>query len=109
MQTIDDGIRAFKQKDYSKTFVTLMPLAQTGHPEAQCIIGNIYHPGLGKKIDMDKAVQWYEAAAKQGYGVASNNLFELYRFGEGIEQDMEAADYWRERAIAQGFPYVRKQ
>ena len=52
----------------------LTPFAEQGNSEAQCILGNIYHLGLGVEVDIDKAIKWYIESAKQGYPIAENNL-----------------------------------
>jgi TPR repeat protein len=49
-----------------------------GNAEAQCIIANMYHLGLGIKINLPEALQWYRQSSQQGYGIASHNLATLY-------------------------------
>jgi TPR repeat protein len=104
MNQSSKGLKAFHTGDYQSAYKHLLPLAQQGEAEAQCIIANIYQLGLGKEINLPLAIHWYEASANQGYGVASNNLFERYR----LDQDLEKANYWSEKAIAQGFHHGRK-
>ncbi|MDY6938632.1 MAG: sel1 repeat family protein [Cyanobacteriota bacterium] len=61
-----------------------MPLAQDGNSEAQCIIGSIYHMGLGStERDEAEAKRWYTLASEQGYGLATNNLATLISISGG--------------------------
>jgi TPR repeat protein len=78
MSNLEKGLRAFEQKNYTDTLTLLKPLAQKGHSEAQCIIGNIYHLGLGVDRNIEEAIKWYNKAAKQGYSIAENNLNTIY-------------------------------
>jgi TPR repeat protein len=68
------GLAAFEARNYVNALRLLEPSAQLGHADAQCMIGNIYHLGLGVPPDLEAAIQWYRKSAAQGYGVASNNL-----------------------------------
>jgi TPR repeat protein len=104
MSTFSEGLSAFESEDYLRAFQILMPIAESGDAEAQCIIANIYHLGLGLEPDISKAVEWYRKAAEQGYGVASNNLAGIFQAGtHGDEPDAIAAKYWYEKAREQGF------
>jgi hypothetical protein len=40
MKTIQEGLAAFKSKDYINAFKILKPLAEAENAEAQCIIAN---------------------------------------------------------------------
>ena len=68
------GYREYKSQHFAKAFPKLLPVAEGGNAEAQCIIGLLYQMGLGVDINTDKAVYWYERSAEQGYLVANNNL-----------------------------------
>jgi TPR repeat protein len=43
MCNLEKGLLAFEQENYSETLTLLTPLAEDGHSEAQCILGNIYY------------------------------------------------------------------
>jgi TPR repeat protein len=104
MLTISEGLSAFESEDYLRAFHILMPIAESGNAEAQCMIANIYHLGLGLEQDISAAVKWYKKSAEQGYGVASNNLAGILRAGtHGGEPDAAAAKYWYQKAREQGF------
>ena len=99
MSDINQGIDAFKSSNYPKALKLLQPLAEQGNAEAQCIIGNMYHLGLGLERSIAEAIIWYTKSADQGYGVASNNLAGIYR----EKNDLEAAKKWYWLAEQQGF------
>jgi TPR repeat protein len=69
----------------------------------------MYHLALGVEYDGCEAIKWYEKAAEQGYGVASNNLAEIYRAGQcGVTADLKVAEKWYYKAVEQGFIHTRK-
>lgn len=68
MLDLADGLTAFKAQDYINAFRLLKPIADEGNAEAQCMIANMYHLGLGLKMDTLEAIQWYEKSPEQGYG-----------------------------------------
>jgi TPR repeat protein len=104
MLTISEGISAFESEDYLRAFHILMPIAELGNAEAQCMVANIYHLGLGLEQDISEAVKWYKNSAEQGYGVASNNLAGILQVGtHGGIPDVAAAKYWYKKAREQGF------
>jgi TPR repeat protein len=99
-----EGLSAFESRDYLRAFHILMPIAESGEAEAQCLIANMYHLGLGVEQNISQAVEWYSKSAKQGYGVASNNLAGLFRVGlHGGVPDSKAAKFYYEQAREQGF------
>lgn len=110
MPNLAQGIAAFEAGDYTIAFKILKPIANRGEPEAQCIIANIYHLGLGLERNILEAVKWYKKSAEQGYGLASNNLAGIFLIGDdGIEVDQAEAEQWYKKAIEQGFIYTPTQ
>jgi TPR repeat protein len=104
IKMLEDGIEAFKRGSYIESIELLNPLAEQGNAEAQCILGNIYHMGLGVNVDGSRAVQWYQQSAQQGYAIASNNLAGIYFMGEcGVAEDYEEALKWSKLSQKQGF------
>jgi TPR repeat protein len=92
MSILEDGINAFKAKEFAKALELLKPLAEEGDAEAQCIIANIYHLGLGTNQDGSQAIRWYRKSAEQGYAVAANNLAGIYLTGDcNVDIDREEA------------------
>jgi TPR repeat protein len=52
--------------------------------------------------NFEKAFQWYEDAAKQGYPYAQYSLALMYFNGQGVSQDDVAACAWMSLAANQG-------
>lgn len=103
MSNLTAGLAAFEAEDYTNAFILLKPIADRGDAEAQCIVANMYHLGLGLERDILAAVKWYRKSAKQGYGVASNNLGGIFTMGDrGIVEPI-AAEKWYQKARKQGF------
>lgn len=104
MSDLEKGLIAFESQNYTQAFNLLKPLAEEGNAEAQCIIANMYHLGLGIEINLPEALQWYRKSSQQGYGIASNNLATLYLLGgNGISQNKNEADRYFQKAREQGF------
>ena len=78
----DQGYAAYKKGDYKAAFAKFKPLAEQGNASAQTILGLIYYDGKGVPQDYQKAVYWYQKAAKQGITVAQANLGTMYALGE---------------------------
>jgi len=107
MSSLVEGLAAFEAQDYTQAFRWLKPLADQGDAEAQCLIANMYHLGLGLDRDISEAIQWYQRSAEQGYGVASNNLAGIFKTGEhGDVPDPVEAEKWYQRAREQGFSHA---
>lgn len=104
MSNLTAGLAAFEAEDYTNAFKLLKPIAERGDAEAQCIIANMYHLGLGLERDVLEAVEWYKKSAKQGYSLASNNLAGVFAIGDrGIAISRSEAKKWELKAKEQGF------
>lgn len=57
---------AFEGRDYAKALRYLEPLAVSGHPKAQHLLGVLYAEGLGVSRDDSEAARWFRVAAEQG-------------------------------------------
>jgi TPR repeat protein len=107
MTDLQAGITAFADKEYTQAFVILEPLAQAGDAEAQCLIANQYHMGLGIKQNLLQAVQWYEKSASLGYAVAMNNLAGLRLTGyDNVPPNSVEAHQLFQRAMELGFEHT---
>jgi TPR repeat protein len=107
VSNLTDGLNAFHDKDYALAMTLLMAIAEAGNPEAQCVIANLYHLGLGVEVNMDTAIEWYRKSSEQGYGVASNNLGGIFLAGHGGgSPDREEAEQWYQKARDQGFKHT---
>lgn len=75
--------------------------ATGGHTDAQFSIARVYELGQHLEQDFQRAVMWYEAAARNGNKIAQHRLAEAYAYGElGLPRDPERAERWR--ALADG-------
>ncbi|GAB4284392.1 MAG: hypothetical protein Kow0092_38840 [Deferrisomatales bacterium] len=89
---------AYDRADYRTALRVWLPQAQTGDPEAQTYVGEIYEKGLGRQPDYALAAEWYRRAAEQGYSRAQINLGYLYEKGLGVPRDPRQAIQWYRRA-----------
>lgn len=79
--------------------------AYSGVPEAQHDMGAIYVAGHGSiKKDVNRAILWFQEAAKNGVANAKYNLAVLYHQGIGVKQDIAKAMTLYEEAAKQGHP-----
>ena len=61
---------------------------------AQTNLGGLYLNGLGVPQDDEKARQWFEEAAAQGFADAQIALGGLYAFGHGVPRNYGRAYMW---------------
>jgi hypothetical protein len=108
--TLSDGIRAYYNGDYNRSFELLFPLAQEGVARAQFRIGIMYRFGRSVSQNLDLAEKWFTAAlpqllrrAQQGAPWAQTDLGTAYEFGISLQQDYERAAYWYKKAADQGY------
>jgi TPR repeat protein len=79
--------------------VTAKPEAS---PRAQLVRGLKYLNGSGVPIDVDKARQWIERAARGGQPVAENLMGVIYQTGTGVVVNMPVAIGWYQGAAGHG-------
>jgi len=89
-----DGVDAYKRKEYKTAYKLWLPLAEQGNAKAQYILGVMYVKGLGVPKDYKEAVKWFRLAAEQGITLAQYNLGVMYAEGEGVPQDYVSAHMW---------------
>jgi len=85
---------AYDRANLSTALNIWSPKAQSGDPEAQNYVGEIYEKGLGVEPDYEMAHVWYKKAARQGYSKAQINLGYLYERGLGVKKDKAIALEW---------------
>ena len=101
--TVDEGIKAYENKDYKTALSIFEDLASKNNAAAQSYLGVMYYNGQGVKQDYKKAIEWYEKAANQGDAMAQNNLGVMYVKGEGVRQDYKRAKEWFGKACDGGY------
>jgi hypothetical protein len=88
---------AYDRADLKTALGVWMQAAQSGDPEAQTNVAEIYERGLGGPPNYESAAQWYQKAADQKYSRALFNLGTLYEQGLGVEQDkLKALNLYRQ-------------
>ncbi len=98
----EDGVVAYKRKDYVSALAKFRSAALQGDPAAQYNLGQMYRRGDGVAQDYKEAVRWYRLAAHQGYRDAQFNLGLMYNNGQGVAQDYKEAVRWYQQAAQQG-------
>ncbi len=101
---IDEGVAAYKRGDYKLALQEWTPLAEQGHANAQYLIGEMYHEGVGVPQDNAAAAMWILRAAEQGHGDAQYLIGQMYHGGLGVPLDYAEAALWYRRAGEQGNP-----
>jgi hypothetical protein len=104
---LEDGIAAYRDKEYAKAAELWRPLAEKGDPRAQYLLGDLYAEGKGVERNDTAAFMWYQRAANQGEPRAQYNLGASYAEGSGVRKSDVDAAKWFERAANQGMPFAQ--
>jgi hypothetical protein len=64
--TLDAGLAAYRALDYSRAAQVWLPLARSGHPGAQRLLGQLYLDGTGVPVNPVQAYFWWTLTAQQG-------------------------------------------
>lgn len=82
-------------KDYennlAKNFEFYLIDAEKDDIKAQENLANCYERGFGTEKNYEKAIVWYEKAAKQGSEIAKFSLSAIYQIGLGTAKDIDKA------------------
>ena len=98
-----EGVSAYKQKDFARAIHEWRPLAERGSLAAQFNVGYMYHKGQGVPQSYEAAIVWYRKAAEQGDAEAQFHLGIMHYNGHGVDRDLKAAAQWYLRAADQGY------
>jgi hypothetical protein len=104
---LDDGMEAFRTKDYARAAELWRPLAQAGDPMAQYRLGTLYAEGLGVDHDDEQAFTWFMRAAEKGNPDAQYDVAASYMGGTGVKASQADAIKWFQRAANQGMPFAQ--
>lgn len=99
---LEDGLAAYRAKNYTHAFMQLHPLAEAGVPAAQFTLGEMYRHGHGFVKSATEALPWLQLAAAANYFPAQNTLGEMSEIGEDVEQDFDVAAKWFQKAADAG-------
>jgi len=100
---LEEGLRAYQQRDFKTALQELMLEAQRGNAVAQFHVGRMYDDGNGVVRDYQQAAHWYRKAALQGHAEAQFSYAKLNQWGRGGPKDYKAAATWYKRAANQGY------
>jgi uncharacterized protein len=104
---LDEGLAAYRSGDYQTALRELQPLAESGMPEAQLVLGIMHANGQGVAEDGSEAVKWIRGAAEQGLAQAQLSLANMYFLGRQVRKDSAEAVKWYRRAAEQGHPQAQ--
>lgn len=91
------------QRGYYLTALNLaLPLAESGDPAAQTLIGVLYWNGFGVARDRKKAAQWYEFAATSNNREAQFIYGNMLLQGEIVEENKAAGEDYLRKAAQSG-------
>lgn len=101
---IRDGIEALDRKDFKRALQLIRPLAESGDPFAEWILGDMYKNGEGLPQDMKMALNWWTQAAAKGLSGAQLSLGDSYAAGQGVPENWSEAVKWWRKAADQNVP-----
>ena len=71
-------------------------------PSAQSVLGDCYYEGYGVPQSYEKAAEYFQQAAEQGYAYAQYHLGICYENGYGVPQSYAKAAECYQQAAEQG-------
>lgn len=90
------------QKDAEQAAYWYKLAANSGHPEAQYFLAQMYAEGNGVKKDAEQAERWISSSATQGYASAMSELGRRFATGNGVAKDDKRAYLWLTLAFLHG-------
>ena len=91
---LQDGIDAYKNKDYKTAYKLWLPLAGQGGANLQFMLGMMHSRGTGVPQNYIEAVKWFRLAADQKPPKAQYSLGMMYFEGKGVPKDYVQAHNW---------------
>jgi uncharacterized protein len=97
------------KQDYPGLLRIAEPLAKSGDPLAQGVLGGMYQRGLGVEKDENEAIYWFELSAQQGLSSSQYYLGTiLLAKALAEENDSALAISWLEKAAEQKQGYAEQ-
>jgi TPR repeat protein len=93
---------AWQAGEHAAVALGLTPLAESGDPRAQLLLGHLRETGRSGTQDYAAALYWYRLAADQGIPEAQYALGLMHELGYGTPVDAGEAEYWYARAVGHG-------
>ncbi|MCU7960781.1 MAG: SEL1-like repeat protein [gamma proteobacterium symbiont of Bathyaustriella thionipta] len=101
--TVEEGFKAYEQKDYTRALSLWRPAADAGHVKAQFYLSVMYAHAYGVDHDGATSIRWLKKSANAGYAPAQFNLGNQYLNGAFVKADDSKAAYWWRKAAQQDF------
>ncbi|MGD8851678.1 MAG: tetratricopeptide repeat-containing serine protease family protein [Gammaproteobacteria bacterium] len=101
--SFQDGWSAYEQGDYRRAVGLWLPLAEQGYVNAQINLAAMYEQGYGVDRDLQKAADWYRAAAGQDSAIGQYNLGLFLAEHGGAQSATREGLRWIAKAANQGF------
>lgn len=91
------------EKDEREGYKWYLKAAQKGYVNAQAVVAEMLHKGIGVEPNEIERVGWLEKAAIQGHERSQCTLGEMYFWGEIVNKDYKKSRYWTEKAALGGY------
>ncbi|MDV7340955.1 tetratricopeptide repeat protein [Terasakiella sp. A23] len=99
-----DKVEIDKERYFSEDFELTIQKAEQGDAGSQHMLGWSFRDGIKTPKSAEKALYWYEQAAKQNYRISIFDAGVLYFEGYGIPQDIEKGMSYFLKAHSLKFP-----
>jgi len=100
VMSMADLEEAYKKGQYATIVDRILPVAKSGYPQAQELLGIMYHYGQGFPRDPKASLEWLTKAAEAGRPLAQHHLAIINYLGDGTARDPVKALTWAYLAIA---------
>ena len=97
-----EGASAYNARNYAAALKEIVPLARSGHADAQHLLGLMYYMGRGVTRDYRQAFFWSQKAATAGKADAQYLVGAMYYTGNAVPLDQRQAVMWFHKAAEQG-------
>jgi TPR repeat protein len=98
---LQEGLRAYAQRNYAGALRLWAPLAQRGDTAAQYNIGRLYARGEGVARDLPEAYKWFTLSAAGGRREGEQARQAIVRSMTPVQQaeGMRRAEAWRRQQL----------
>lgn len=106
-EEFQEGFIAYQNGDFAKAYKLLLRFAETESRIAHCLVGSMYHLGLGTSHNGSEAIKLYLKASQQGCAVSYNNLATIYSETlPDVPADPEKVKEYYRKAYENGFDMI---
>lgn len=99
---LEEGVKAYQDKEYARAMEILIPLARENDTTAQFYVGTMYGKGEGHSQNLEVAAHWFTKASHLGHPSSQLYLGTMYYHGRGVKKDLGQACAWWIVAAARG-------